>query len=162
MKDKLQDYNITIMGIGNTLYGDEGIGIYALPLLEESLNHLSGIDFVDGTTDGMRLLGPVEDTDYLIVIDAINAGKPGGTIITLFDNEIPAYIGLKMSIHQLGFQEVLYAAKLRDRYPKHIALIGMQPTNLELGVGLSEINQQQLPFLVNRVKAQVLEWRKVQ
>ncbi|WP_071396864.1 HyaD/HybD family hydrogenase maturation endopeptidase [Bacillus tuaregi] len=159
MKSNQQDIRITILGIGNTLYQDEGIGIHALPLIEEALEHIPGIEYIDGTTDGLRLLGPVEDTNYLIVIDAINAGKKGGTIITLLGEDIPAYIGLKMSIHQLGFQEVLYAAKLRNRYPKHIALIGMQPTCLELGVGLSPMNEQQLPYLIERIKEQVHEWR---
>lgn len=158
MNEKQQD-NITILGIGNTLYQDEGLGIHALPFIEESLRDAENIEFIDGTTDGMRLLAPVEDTDYLIVIDAINAGKPGGTIITLKGEDIPAYFGIKMSIHQLGFQEVLMASKIRGRYPKNIVMIGMQPTSLELGVELSETNQSRLHELVELVVKQVNDWR---
>lgn len=158
MINKQQD-NITILGIGNTLYQDEGLGIHALPLVEKYLAQVENIEIVDGTTDGMRLLAPVEDTDYLIVIDAINAGKPGGTIIILEGDDIPAYFGIKMSIHQLGFQEVLMASKIRDRYPKHIVMIGMQPTSLELGVELSETNQNKLEELVALVVKQVHDWR---
>lgn len=105
------------------------------------------------------MLGPVEDAEYLIVIDAINAGKQGGTLITLVDEQIPAYFGIKMSIHQMGFQEVLLAAKLRERYPKHIVMFGMQPSSLELGVQLTEINQEKLPDLVDLVKSQINQWR---
>ena len=107
----------------------------------------------------MSLLGPVEDTDYLIVIDAINAGKEGGSIIELRGDEIPAYYGVKMSIHQLGFQEVLLASKLREKYPKHIVMIGMQPTSLELGIGLSTTNEAQLPKLIHLVEQQVNTWK---
>lgn len=150
---------ITILGIGNTLYTDEGLGVHALSALEEKYGMDKQVELVDGSTDGMSLLGPVEDTDYLIVIDAINAGKEGGHIIELQGNDIPAYYGIKMSIHQLGFQEVLLAAKLREKYPKNIVMIGMQPTSLELGIGLSETNEAQLPALIKLVDQQVNKWK---
>lgn len=152
--------SITILGIGNTLYSDEGIGVHALYALEEKFGTDNQVELFDGSTDGMSLLGPVEDTDYLIVIDAINAGKEGGTILELRGNDIPAYYGIKMSIHQLGFQEVLLAAKLRERFPKNIVMIGMQPTSLELGVGLSEVNEAQLPELLKKIEEQVNEWKR--
>ena len=150
---------ITILGIGNTLYTDEGLGVHALAALEEKYGTDQQVQLIDGSTDGMSLLGPVEDTDYLIVIDAINAGKEGGHIIELHGDDIPAYYGIKMSIHQLGFQEVLLAAKLRERYPKNIVMIGMQPTSLELGIGLSETNEAQLPKLLAVVERQVNKWK---
>ena len=150
---------ITILGIGNTLYTDEGLGVHALAALQEKFGMDKQVELVDGSTDGMSLLGPVEDTDYLIVIDAINAGKDGGHIIELHGNDIPAYYGIKMSIHQLGFQEVLLAAKLREKYPKNIVMIGMQPTSLELGIGLSETNEAQLPKLLKLVEQQVNKWK---
>ncbi len=150
---------ITILGIGNTLYTDEGLGVHALSPLEELYGMDEQVEIVDGSTDGMSLLGPVEDTDYLIIIDAINAGKEGGSIIELRGNDIPAYYGVKMSIHQLGFQEVLLASKLREKYPKNIVMIGMQPTSLELGIGLSATNEAKLPELVQLVQQQVNTWK---
>lgn len=156
-KDNVQ--KITILGIGNTLFSDEGVGIHVLPLLEEALKEYENIEIVEGLTDGMKLLGPVEDAENLIIIDAINAGKEGGTIITLKGDEIPAYFGIKMSIHQLGFQEVLLAAKMRERYPKEIVMFGMQPTSLHLGIGLTETNQSKLKELANVVVDQVNQWR---
>ncbi|RSK27295.1 hydrogenase maturation protease [Bacillus sp. HMF5848] len=159
---KLQRKNkpvITIIGIGNTLYQDEGIGVHALPYLEDLVTTYENIEVIDGQTDSMRLLGPVEDAEYLIIIDAINAGKKPGELIELRGDQIPTYFGVKMSIHQIGFMEVLSAAKLRERYPKHIIMFGMQPASLELGVELSEIGKEQLPGLVEKVMNQVNEWR---
>ena len=150
---------ITILGIGNTLYTDEGLGVHAIEALEKQYGQDVQVELIDGSTDGMSLLGPVEDTDYLIVIDAINAGKEGGTIIELHGNDIPAYYGIKMSIHQLGFQEVLLASKLREKYPKNIVMIGMQPTSLELAIGLSETNEAQLPKMLALVEQQVNKWK---
>ncbi|MEH7251208.1 HyaD/HybD family hydrogenase maturation endopeptidase [Neobacillus niacini] len=151
---------ITILGIGNTLFSDEGVGIHLLPLLEEALKDYENIEIIEGLTDGMRLLGPVEDAENLIIIDAINAGgvEPG-TIITLVGDEIPAYFGIKMSVHQLGFQEVLMAAKMRERYPKQIVMFGMQPSSLELGVELTETNKKKLGELRDVVINQVNAWR---
>ena len=150
---------ITILGIGNTLYTDEGLGVHALAVLQTIYSMDPQVQLIDGSTDGMSLLGPVEDTDYLIVIDAINAGKEGGHIIELHGNDIPAYYGIKMSIHQLGFQEVLLASKLREKYPKNIVMIGMQPTSLELGMGLSQTNEAQLPKMLALVEQQVNKWK---
>jgi hydrogenase maturation protease len=157
--NKDTDKKITILGIGNTLFTDEGVGIHLLPLLEEALKDNENIEIIDGQTDGMKLLGPVEDAQNLIIIDAINAGKEGGTIIKLEGDEIPAYFGIKMSIHQLGFQEVLFAAKMRERYPDQIIMFGMQPTSLELGVELSETNRERLEDLAKEVINQVNRWR---
>lgn len=151
---------ITILGIGNSIFSDEGVGVHVLPLLEEMFRDDAGVEIIEGSTDGMKLLGPVEDTDHLIVIDAINAGKQGGTIISLEGDEIPAYFGIKMSIHQLGFQEVLFAAKLRERYPKNIVMLGMQPSCLELGVQLSAVNQSKLTDLAEAIRHQVMLWRE--
>lgn len=150
---------ITILGIGNTLYSDEGLGVYALSPLEKLYGTDDQVELVYGATDGMSLLSVVEDTDYLMVLDAINAGKEGGHIIQLQGDEIPNYYGVKMSIHQLGFQEVLLAAKLRERYPKHFIMIGMQPTSLDLNVGLTKTNESKLPELVQLVESQINNWK---
>jgi hydrogenase maturation protease len=153
------EQRITILGIGNTLFSDEGVGIHLLPMLAEEFKDEENIEIIEGLTDGMRLLGPVEDAKNLIIIDAINAGKEPGTIITLTGDEIPAYFGIKMSIHQLGFQEVLLAAKMRERYPKRIVMFGMQPASLELGIELTAANREKLPDLAKAVIDQVHLWR---
>lgn len=154
------EQKITILGIGNTLFSDEGVAIHLLPILEKKLQDDENIEIIMGLTDGMKLLAPVEEAENLIIVDAINAGKAGGTIITLEGDDIPAYYGIKMSIHQMGFQEVLLAAKLQGRYPKRIVMFGMQPTSLELGVELTEINRAKLPDLAQVVIDQVKRWRQ--
>ncbi|WP_379969486.1 HyaD/HybD family hydrogenase maturation endopeptidase [Ectobacillus sp. sgz5001026] len=156
----MKQNKITILGIGNTLFTDEGVGIHLLPLLEEAYKGDQQIEIIEGLTDGMKLLEPVEEAENLIIIDAINAGVEGGTILSLQGEEIPAFFGLKMSVHQMGFQEVLFAAKWRERYPKRIVMYGMQPTSLELGVELTETNQAKLEELAKAVMDQVNRWRQ--
>jgi len=151
--------SIKIIGIGNTLYSDEGVGVHILPLLESRLIDTYEVEIIEGATDGIKLLDPVEQADYLIILDAINAGKPSGEIITIRNDEIPKYFGVKMSVHQVGFQEVLFAARLQDRLPKEMVMFGIQPASLELGIELSDIVKAKLPELINIVVEQVESWR---
>lgn len=153
---------IKIIGIGNTLYSDEGVGVHLLPSLEEALSDYENIEIIEGATDGMKLLGPVEEADYLIIIDAINAGKPGGELITIRQEEIPKYYGVKMSVHQVGFQEVLFAADLQQRLPEEMIMFGIQPASLELGLELSETVKKRLPDLVSSIVEQVRLWSEKQ
>ena len=153
--------NITILGIGNTLYQDEGMGVHILPTLREVFEGQEDVEIIEGATDGMILLGPVESTDYLIVIDAIHAGIRAGEIITLVNDEIPNYFGVKVSIHQIGFQEVLAAAKLRDQLPKHLFMCGIQPHSMELGLEVSDVIKETFPALVDTIVNKVSEWRNL-
>lgn len=155
-----QTKKITILGIGNTLYSDEGVGVQVLPLLRELLKNKSEdeVEVIEGATDGIKLLGPVEDTDYLIIIDAINGGKEPGTIITIKNDEIPNYFGIKMSIHQVGFQEVLFAARIRERLPEQMIMFGIQPASLELGIELTSTVKNKLSELACVICDQVEKW----
>lgn len=156
--NQTQSKKIHIIGIGNTLYSDEGVGVHLLPFLEDALSNYSHVEIIEGATDGMKLLEPVEEADYLIVIDAINAGKPVGELITIRNEEIPQYFGIKMSIHQVGFQEVLFAARLQERLPEEMVMFGIQPESLELGIELSAVVKKRLPELVAMVVEQVNCW----
>lgn len=150
---------ITILGIGNLLYQDEGLGIHILPVLQELFAGQDDVEVIEGATDGILLLDPVESTDHLIIVDAIHAGQTPGELITIRDEEIPRYMGVKMSIHQVGFQEVLAAARLRERLPRHMLMCGLQPHSLELGLELTDIVKSKLPELVSAIQNQVNEWR---
>lgn len=156
----IQEKKIIILGIGNLLYQDEGLGIHILPLLREQFAGQVDVEIIEGATDGILLLDPVESTNHLIIVDAIHANLPSGDLITVRDEEIPLYMGVKMSIHQVGFQEVLAAAKLRERLPRHMLMCGIQPHSLELGLELTDVVRAKLPELVTLICEQVNEWKK--
>lgn len=150
---------ITILGIGNLLYQDEGQGVQILPLLRDAFRDQDDVEIIEGATDGMLLLEPVESAENLIVVDAIHAGKTPGELITLAAEEIPHYLGRKMSLHQAGFHEVLALAKFRERFPARIFMCGIEPESLKLGLELSETVRQKLPQLVSVIVEKVKEWR---
>ncbi len=152
--------NIKIIGIGNTLFSDEGVGVHLLEYLRKVIPENENLEIIEGATDGIKLLQPVEESDYLILLDAVNAGKEPGTVITLKNEEIPKYFGVKMSVHQLGLQDVLNAASIRDNLPKEMYLFGVQPESLELGLELTECVSKNIPELVELVVNQVETWTK--
>ncbi|OEF96493.1 hypothetical protein BHF68_07505 [Desulfuribacillus alkaliarsenatis] len=150
---------VIAMGIGNILCSDEGIGVKAIYKLMEK-EWKEEIELVDGACDGLKLLDQVERADRLLVIDAINADEEPGTIVQLEDEEVPAFSGMRLSVHQGSFHELLGLAKFRDRFPKKLILLGVQPGSLEWGTELSDAVQEKLPEIVERAEAILREWEK--
>jgi hydrogenase maturation protease len=130
-------YRKIVLGLGNLLLGDEGFGIHALQFLQAKGCSHYPVEWVDGGVLGLNLLPLVEECSHLLVLDAVDAGKPGGALVEMAQDEIPLYHGMKMSEHQIGFQEVLAVAKFRGRYPTHLHLVGVQSVNLSIGTELS-------------------------
>jgi hydrogenase maturation protease len=135
---------VIVLGIGNLLNSDEGVGIHALRRLQEEVgNRFPQVSFLDGGTLGLNLLPMVE---------------PEGSVIELGREEIPLYSGIKMSQHQTTFQEVLGLAALRGRLPEHLHLIGVQPASLEIGTTLSPEVADALPQVVERAAQRLAAW----
>ena len=147
-----------VLGLGNILNRDEGLGVHALAALEERLGPHAQVELVDGGTIGLSLLPLVEACGHLLVLDAVNAGQPPGTIVELRDDEIPLYAGARLSQHQVTFQEVLGLARMRGRHPPHLHLIGVQPADLSVGVGISATVEAALPQVAERAFKAVQAW----
>ena len=92
------------------------------------------------------------------MVDAVNFGKEPGYIGVLRNEEIPAFFGVKASLHHLGLTDVLAAAQLLDMRPEEICLIGIQPQTIALGLELSELIQEKLGILVDRIVSQLEAW----
>jgi len=147
-----------ILGLGNLLFQDEGFGIHAVQALKEELDRNSDLEFVDGGVLGLNLLPLIEECQNLLVLDVIDAGQPAGTLIELDKDEIPFYAGAKLSEHQVSFQEVLGLALFRDCLPNHLYLIGVQPEDFSMGIGLSQPVTDALPQVTIRVKDVLQGW----
>lgn len=172
MYDAQEAGRTIVLGLGNTLNRDEGLGVHALKALEARLSPSPPsplprcgrgergvrVEFLDGGTLGLNLLPLVEECSHLLLLDAADAGQPPGTLIELRREEIPLYAGVKMSQHQIGFQEVLGLANVRGRLPAHLQLIGIQPADLGIGTQLSPEVAATLPRAVARAEAVLQEW----
>ena len=123
---------ILLLGIGNILWADEGFGVRALETFNALYEAPGHVSLLDGGTQGLYLVQFVEESDFLLVFDAIDYGLEPGTLKIVQGDEVPKFTGAKkMSLHQTGFQEVLSAADLLGAYPEKLALIGCQPLDLE-------------------------------
>ncbi|MBE0686277.1 MAG: HyaD/HybD family hydrogenase maturation endopeptidase [Anaerolineaceae bacterium] len=147
-----------ILGVGNYILSDDGLSVHVLERLQADNLIPDDIQMIDGGTCGLDLLQYLEGVSNLIIIDAIKTrdGEPG-SIIRLDGDQIPAYLSLKISPHDIGLPDLLATAKLRDLYPENIVAFGIQPASLELGVELSPEVAANVDTLIELIQKEVTE-----
>ena len=152
-----------VLGLGNTLNKDEGLGVFAVSALESHLKEKLGtdteIEFIDGGALGLNLLSWVEECSHLLVLDSmISRFSVPGQVMELAKDEIPLYRNIKMSDHQITFQEVLGLAKFRDKFPEHLHLVGAQPVDMSIGYGISPEIEAVMPEIIKRAERVLADW----
>lgn len=146
-----------VVGLGNPLMGDDGVGVAALELLRTEWDLPTDIELVDGGTWGMNLLPLVESSRHVVLIDAIRSGVAPGTLTVLERHELPRYFSLKLSPHQIDLREVLALAELRGMLPDDLVAIGIEPDRVEMEMSLSPRVSAGLAKMVDLV-VEKLEW----
>lgn len=148
---------VLVLGIGNELFTDEGLGVVAARRIAEL--GLEGVDVVDGGTLGVGLLPEIVDRRALLVLDAMVADQAEpGDLLVLRGEEVPGADLLMVSAHQIGIAQALAAADLAGCRPPLLAAIGMVPADLSTGYGLSEPTAARLDRLVERALDVLTEW----
>ena len=126
-----------VLGAGNVLLLDEGVGIRAVEELQRRYDFPDDVNVLDGGTSGIELLRFFDGVDHLIIIDAISAGKPPGTVMRVEGDDVPATFETRITPHQLGLSDLLATARLTDVMPGHLVLFGIEPKTVESGLGFS-------------------------
>jgi hydrogenase maturation protease len=147
-----------VIGVGNPLMGDDGLGIVAVARLRDRWPDTETLKLVDGGTWGMNLLPIIEMSRRLLIIDAIDRGFAPGARVELERAEIPRYLGFTLSPHQLDLREVLALAELRGTLPEDAIAIGIQPGLIELSLDLSTVVAAKLDGLLADVEDQLARW----
>jgi hydrogenase maturation protease len=142
---------LIVLGLGNVLLEDDGVGAAAVALLRDLYVAPPGALVIDGGTLGLALLPYVESADNLILVDAIRTNEPGGSLVRLHGDDVGPAVATRLSPHQVGVADLLDAARWLDRYPERITLLGLVPDSMELVVGLSPQVQSSLPMLLASV-----------
>jgi hydrogenase maturation protease len=129
-----------VMGVGNTLQGDDGVGVHAIRALEAHVDAWPGLRLYDAGTLGTTLLVEVEQAEHLIAIDAMRMGAAAGTVRCFVDRDMDHWMrrGKAGSVHEVGLSELLDLSRLRDRLPRHRALVGVEPAYIGWGDSLSD------------------------
>lgn len=149
---------VTLIGLGNLLLRDEGVGVQAVQYIAAHYELPPGLELVDGGTAGLDLLPYIEGRDRVLFVDAVNFRREPGYLGVLENQEIPALFSAKDSLHHLGLMDVLATAQLLEVAPREICLIGLQPQTLETGLELSELLQARLPLLVAAILEKLAAW----
>jgi hydrogenase maturation protease len=146
-----------VVGLGNPLMGDDGVGLVVLERLRTGWQ-LEGVELVDGGTWGLSLLPVIEDAERLVLVDAIAANASPGDIVELTRARLPIYLSRKLSPHQVDMRDTLAVAELRGRLPGDIVAIGIQPVAVELGTELTSVVAARVDRLIQTVIAQLEGW----
>jgi hydrogenase maturation protease len=152
-----------ILGVGNLLLSDEGVGLRVVERLVVMYDLPEEVQALDGGTLGLDLLYYLEGADglpveNLLIVDAVQMGKEPGTLLRLEGDEVPSFLSIKISPHQVGIPDMLFAAKLKDLYPRNVVLWGIQPGTLEVGLDLSPPVAAQVDVLVEKILEELAHW----
>jgi hydrogenase maturation protease len=128
-----------VLGIGNTLLSDEGVGVVAMQSLARRLGGRPDVECIDGGTLSFALAGPIAAHDALIVIDAAELGAPPGSVRVFTGKAMDEFLGAnrKRSVHEVSLLDLMAIAELEGLLPARRALIGIQLRNVDWGELLS-------------------------
>jgi hydrogenase maturation protease len=142
---------LVILGLGNILLEDDGIGSAAIAELGARYAPPDGVSVLDGGTLGLSLLPYLEDAGAAILVDAIRTDDPPGAFVRLDGDDVGPAVATRLSPHQVGVADLLDGARWLDRYPRRVVLLGLVPASMELAVGLSPQIAPALSGLVDRI-----------
>lgn len=154
-----QQHRVVILGLGNLIRCDDGIGIHAIQRLLSDKLVPAGVEVMDGGTLGLQLLPAIEDATHILVLDAVNTGADPGTIVRYTMSELEPLPG-SPSVHQIGFADMLEGLRWMNKFSgKAIVLLGVQPEQTGWGENLSSTVEAALPALIQATLAELQEWQ---
>jgi hydrogenase maturation protease len=142
-----------VLGLGNTLLGDDGVGVRML----DNLGDLGpDVEVVNGATGGLSLFETLKGFPKVVVVDAVEMGKPPGTVKRFGAGQLLSMPESRnFSLHEIGLFEVLKLGQSLNEDFGHVIIIGVQPGSLGQGEGLSRPVEENIPAVVEMVKAEV-------
>jgi hydrogenase maturation protease len=141
---------ILILGVGNILLSDEGVGVRVIEAME-SLELPDDVELFDGGTASVDLLNNLADRDKVIIIDAVQGGSKPGTLYRFTPDDITVQRQNFTSIHQVGLLETLTTAKYLGCEPREVVIFGIEPKEVNWGLELSSEIRVVLPRVVELV-----------
>lgn len=151
-----------VVGIGEIIAGDYGLGKHALRLVQREFRSQNDIDFIEAGTAGFDLAQIIEQSSHLLVLDAVDMGRMPGTIIEFERSDIEFFEGLRLLAHQIEFHTILTAASKQGKLPEHLYFIGMQPNFFTPGFDLSKEVTMAMPDMLRRAAFVLKKWQSVQ
>jgi len=146
-----------VIGVGSLLLSDEGIGVHVVRELNRR-NALPGTEFVDGGVAGAGLLGLIEGQEKVVLIDAVAAPLPPGTVLRLFPEDLRRSGGIKASLHDLNLADALDLMRLRETLPEML-ILGIVPADIETWrIGLSDTLAGMFEEILGKIAGEIREF----
>lgn len=149
---------ISLIGLGNLLLGDEGVGVHAVEALKKNYEFPEEIRLLDGGTLGLDLLHLIEGVEKVLFVDAVDVKREPGTIAVIQGEDLPSLLEPKLSLHHVGLSDLLFASGFLGTRPAEIVLVGIQPETMEIGLELSKTIQGRFDRLLETVLEKLQEW----
>ncbi len=149
---------ILLLGLGNILLQDEGLGVRALERLCARYQLPTEVHPLDGGTLGLDLLPYLEQASHLLIIDAVHIGQSPAGLVRLEGEQMLPALTKKLSAHQVGLRELLAVSQLRNTLPPRLVLWGMEPAGLDWGLDLTPPVAAALDGLVTAVVQELRHW----
>jgi hydrogenase maturation protease len=147
---------VLILGIGNVILKDEGIGVHVVRALEEIELHPE-VELIDGGTATMDLLSLIHKAERIIIVDALKAGGAPGTLYRCLPEELEDNSERPISLHQVGLLDVLGMARQLGGSPA-VVIIGVEPKEISWGLELTEELRAAVPKIVEAVYSELRGW----
>lgn len=157
--EDVRSTDIVVIGVGNTILSDDGVGVHAARLLESDPRVPPGVTILDGGTIGLELVRYASDASCLLLLDAMNLGQAPGTLARMIGRDLLERASAS-SAHQLGVMDLIAALLLVSRHPQDIVVLGIQPASTDWGTRLSPAVDTALERLVNAALGQLNIWHE--
>lgn len=148
---------VVVLGIGNTLLSDEGVGVHVIEALEKAFLLPPDVEVIDGGTCAMEMLEQLENLDLLVVVDCVRSGSPPATHVVIKGNAVPVFFKTKLSPHQIGLSDVLASLEFTGKAPKATVIVGIEPASMALGMEPTPAVAARIPELVALTVAELRE-----
>jgi hydrogenase maturation protease len=149
-----------VLGIGNTLLSDEGVGVHVAQYLQSSLPPSENIEILDGGTLSFTLAVPIENADALIVVDAAQLKSPPGSLQVFEGRAMDEFLmgNRRSSVHEVSLNDLMSIAILAGHWPEKRALVAIQPEKVDWGDEPTENVQSVIPEACRRIEGLLEEW----
>jgi len=150
--------SLLILGLGNALMSDDAFGGRVIEALQQRYTFPDGVTLLDGGTLGLDLLPHLEEVDRLLIVDALEMDAPPGSVFRLVGEEVPRAFASKLSVHQMGVQDLLAVCELRGHLPAELVVWGVQPGSIEMAMELTPAVAAALDEVVAGVVGELQRW----
>lgn len=152
----MSEKRILLMGVGNILYKDEGLGVHVFRYLDENYTFSPNVTLMDGGTMGKLLMHPLMEHDAVIVIDAVLGGEAPGTVYRLVDDALRKSLGFHDSQHQVDLVDTLISCEIMGNRPEAV-VVGMEPEDYKnMGAEMTECCLEKMPKLISHVLEELI------